>query len=165
MNGMQNRRSAGFTLIELLAAVAIAAILVAVGVPSYQRFVATQRVKTAVSTLNYTLLHARSEAIKRNAVVSVEPLGDCWQDGWAITSGGVTLAEQAGYPDLMIAVAESPGGSLSFNADGRIDGDTTPFEITSPTSASVPARCISVDLSGLPSTRTADCRTTVASCS
>lgn len=165
MNRTQVRRGSGFTLIELLAAVAIAAILIAVGVPSYQRFVATQRVKTAVSTLNYSLLHARSEAIKRNAVVSVEPLGDCWQDGWAITTSGVTLAEQAGYPDLMIAVAESPGEALSFNAEGRIDGDATPFEITSAGTDTVPARCISVDLSGLPSTQTAACRTTVASCS
>lgn len=158
-------RVRGFTLIELMAALAVAAILVAVGVPSYQRFVATQRVKTAVSSLSYSLLYARSEAIKRNAVVAVEPLGDCWQDGWEITAGGATLAREAGYPGLMIASAESPAASLSFNAEGRIEGDLTPFQITSPGHDEVATRCISVDLSGLPSSRTAACRTTVASCS
>ena len=65
----------------------------------------------------------------------------------------------------MIASAESPAASLSFNAEGRIEGDLTPFQITSPGHDEVATRCISVDLSGLPSSRTAACRTTVASCS
>jgi len=158
------RHQHGFTLLEMMAAVAVAAILVGVGVPSYQRFIAAQRVKTAVSTLNYTLLFARSEAIKRNAVVEVTPVGDCWQDGWEVRADGAVLARESGYPDLMIATAEDPGPSLSYNAEGRIEGDATPFQISSRGSDEVAQRCISLDLSGLPSVRTAACRTTVASC-
>lgn len=158
------RSQRGFTLLEMMAAVAVAAILVGVGVPSYQRFIATQRVKTAVSTLNYTLLFARSEAIKRNTVVEVAPVGDCWQNGWEVIVDGTVLAREPGYPDLMIATAEDPGPTLSYNAEGRIEGDATPFQLSSIGSDDVAQRCISLDLSGLPSVRTAACRTTVASC-
>ena len=155
----------GFTLIELMAAIAVAAILIAIGVPSYQQFVAGQRLRAAVSALNYTLLYARSEAIKRNADVVVAPAGNCWQSGWTVSVGGSTLVTERGYPDLMIAARSSPAPSLSFNAEGRVEGSTTPFEFSSPSSAGVARRCISVDLSGLPSTQTAVCRSTVASCS
>lgn len=165
MTAFRPRRASGFTMIELLAALSVATILVAVGVPSYQRFIANQRIKTAASALNYTLLFARSEAIKRNAVVAVTPIDDCWQDGWEITVGGVSLAREAGYPELSIAAAESPPESLSFNADGRVEGSTSPFQITSPGSSEITPRCISVDLSGLPATRSAACTTPVASCS
>lgn len=159
------RRARGFTLIELMAAIAVAAILLAIGVPSYQQFIAGQRVRAAVSALNYTLLFARSEAIKRNADVVVAPAGNCWQGGWTVSVGGTTLARETGYPDLMIAAVSSPAPSLAFNADGRVEGSTTPFEVSSRSSAEVPKRCVSVDLSGLPATRSADCRTAVASCS
>jgi len=158
------RSQRGFTLLELMAAVAVAAILVGVGVPSYQRFIATQRVKTAVSTLNYSLLYARSEAIKRNAVVEVAPVGNCWQDGWEVSVDGTVLAREAGYPDLMIAASAAPAPALSYNAEGRVEGAATPFQVSSRGSDDVARRCVSVDLSGLPSVQAATCRSSVASC-
>ncbi|WP_293367570.1 GspH/FimT family pseudopilin [Nevskia sp.] len=162
---LSSGRSRGFTLIELMATIAVAAILIAIGVPSYQQFVAGQRVRAAVSALNYTLLFARSEAIKRNADVVVAPAGNCWQGGWTVSVGGSTLASEGGYPDLMIAARSSPAPSLSFNAEGRIEGNTTPFEVSSRSATDVAKRCVSVDLSGLPATQHAVCRTAVASCS
>ncbi len=150
---------------ELMTAMAVAGVLISVGVPSYQEFVANQRVKAAVSALNYSLLFARSEAIKRNADVVVAPVGTCWQSGWTVSVGGSTLATETAYPDLMIAARSAPGPSLSFNSEGRVDGTATPFEVSSRSATGVDKRCVSVDLSGLPATLNAVCRTAVASCS
>lgn len=148
-----------------MTAVAVAGVLISVGVPSYQEFVAGQRVKAAVSALNYTLLFARSEAIKRNTAVVVAPIGNCWQGGWTVSVGGDILATEVAYPDLMIAARSAPGPSLSFNSEGRVDGAATPFQVSSRTAGGVDHRCVSVDLSGVPATRSAACRTPVASCS
>ena len=58
---------AGFSLTELLVVSAIAAALVAVAVPSFAGFLATQRSSSTVSRFVASLNLARSEAIKRNA--------------------------------------------------------------------------------------------------
>jgi len=63
--------SRGFTLVELLVVLAIAAILVAGGVPSLSWFIASSRTASAVDTMVAVLERARSEAQRRSAVVSV----------------------------------------------------------------------------------------------
>jgi len=66
-------RSRGFTLTELMVKVTIAAILLAIGIPSFRSFILGQRVKTASFDTVYTLTLARSEAIKRNSDVVITP--------------------------------------------------------------------------------------------
>ena len=64
-------RSRGFTLIELMVVISIMAVLLGIGVPSFKSFIAGQRVKTAAGDFSLALVFARSEAIKRNADVTV----------------------------------------------------------------------------------------------
>lgn len=61
----------GFTLIELLVVMTIAAILIAAAIPSFQWFIATSRTSNAASELIATFELARSEAMRRGAIVSV----------------------------------------------------------------------------------------------
>ena len=63
--------SRGFTLIELLVVLTIGAILIAAAVPSFQWFIATTRTSNGANTLVAAFELARSEAIRRNTVVSV----------------------------------------------------------------------------------------------
>ena len=129
--------------------------------------------RAAVSALNYTLLFARSEAIKRNVPVIVAPVGNCWQSGWTVDidsdsngfADGIILNRQDAYPDLSVRTATSPSGSIIFNGEGRIAGTATPFEISSVRSSDVATRCVSLDLSGMPAAQLAACRTTVVACS
>lgn len=159
-------------MLELMVAVAVAAILIGVGVPSYQRFIATQRIKTAVSDLNYTLVFARSEAIKRNTTVVVRPAGNCWSAGWSVqtvnpadATSTLTLTRQDAYRDISIRTSTSPSGTITFNSEGRIQGNATPFQMSSVTATGAPTRCVALDLSGMPSTQLAACRTAVVACS
>lgn len=64
-------RSRGFTLVELLVVMTIGAILVAAAVPSMTWFIATTRASNATNSMVAAFELARSEAIRRNTVVSV----------------------------------------------------------------------------------------------
>ena len=64
-------RSRGFTLVELLVVLTIAAILVAGAVPSLSWFIASSRTVNTADTMVAAFERARSEAVRRSAVVSV----------------------------------------------------------------------------------------------
>ena len=65
------RSNTGFTLIEMIATVAVLAVLVAVGIPSFQETIDKRRLTGAAEQLQADLQYARSEAIKRNGNVFV----------------------------------------------------------------------------------------------
>jgi type IV fimbrial biogenesis protein FimT len=145
----------GFTLPELLVTVAITGILLAIAVPSFSEFVRGMAVRSASFDLYSALTLARSEAIKRNRDVVLTPHPDGWKDGWTVTvtvSGATTvLNKQAALSGLTVS---GPGSDITYRSDGRVDSGSTPqFEVT----GSAAIRCVTVDLSGLPATRTGAC--------
>jgi type IV fimbrial biogenesis protein FimT len=82
----------GFTLIELMVTLAVMAVLLGIGVPSFQRLQQSTRTSTAFHLLTTTLALARLSAVKSNAPVSVCPSRDgrhcrgdtVWDDGWIV---------------------------------------------------------------------------------
>jgi len=89
------RTGQGFTLIELMVTVSVAAVLLAVGVPSFQTTVKNNRLTAAANSLVGALNLARSEAIKRGVFVTFCKRNgggtDCdnsasWNDGWIVFS-------------------------------------------------------------------------------
>jgi len=148
-------RSVGFTLIELLIAIAILAILAAIGTPSLQSLIATSRLKTAASEMHLSFILARSEAIKRNANVTITPSdADDWSQGWSVTFGSSTLSTQNRVPGLTVsttnaAYTSKTVSSVTYTGTGRensTDGVSFVFSLTD--YPSVPARCVVVDPSG-----------------
>jgi len=89
---MNQRTGKGFTLIELMVTVAVAAILLTVGVPSFRDTVENNRLTAAANELVSALNLARSEAIKRGVRVTVCKSADgagCtssgdWEQGWIV---------------------------------------------------------------------------------
>lgn len=84
---------AGFTLIELMAAVAVLAVLLTLGLPSFEDFIRRLRLSGAMGDLIGDLNLARGEAIKRNARVLVCPKSAAsdtcapnmnWTNGWIV---------------------------------------------------------------------------------
>jgi type IV fimbrial biogenesis protein FimT len=105
---LSKNRSRGFTLIELLVALAIAALLFAIGVPMFRDASLGGRLSAAANNLLASIQLARSEAIKRNLPVTVCASSDgatCaagggWEQGWIVVDAGATvIQQQTGLPD------------------------------------------------------------------
>lgn len=153
-------RTRGFTLIEMMVVVAIAAIMLGIGVPSFKSFIAGQRVKTAATDFAMAAINARSEAIKRNVPVSLTAAAGGWANGWATTGGGLSLASQSPYKGLQMTLSNAT--TITYAGSGRLDPSTVPdptkpptFQVNDPDKTAV--RCISFDLSGLPKSRKGAC--------
>jgi len=63
--------SRGFTLVEMLAVITISAILVAVAVPAMQSMIRSSQISSTSNSMLASIDLARSEAIRRNATVSI----------------------------------------------------------------------------------------------
>jgi type IV fimbrial biogenesis protein FimT len=140
--------SAGFTIIELMITVSVVAVLAAAALPSYKWLTATQRVKNGSTDLYLALILARSEAIKRNASVTITRAGAGWEGGWTITDASATTLESHGVING-VSIGTTPA-SIVYLGTGRISGGTAPsFTITSSAMASE-KRCVKAALSGRP---------------
>lgn len=160
------RSAKGFTLIELLVALAVAAVLITVGIPSFASFMANQRTKTASQALFSDLMYARSEAIKRNEQVTVNR-NSTWSDGWTINSvdlngNAVTLREHQAFEQIQLddGSGNTPVASVTFDRNGRLVGGGSPSFgfCTSGDTGHVTQRLVTIGLSGRASIeRDGDC--------
>lgn len=81
-----NGRRNGFTLIELMVTVSVAAVLLAIGIPSLSRLIASNRIATQTNEFVGALNLARSEAVRRSQFVSVRSTAGTidFSGGWKI---------------------------------------------------------------------------------
>jgi len=148
------RAARGFTLPELLVVVTVLGVLLAAGVPQFGEFIRSQRVKTASFDLFSSLMLARSEAITRNAKVTVAPTGGVWTNGWTVTEpGGTVIRRQEGVPNVSI----SGPAAVVYGESGRLSAASSPaFELTA-AGSHVVNRCIRIDLGGRPVSKATSC--------
>jgi type IV fimbrial biogenesis protein FimT len=141
-------RSAGFTIIELMVTVALVGTLAAYALPSLKILITNQRVRGVSSDLVASLIFARSEAIKRNAQVSLVPNGGDWAAGWTVQAGGTTLRAQ----DALTGVTTTgPVGNVVYRGNGRLPGSSQIlFTFRSTEMSQVTMRCVVIDPSGRP---------------
>lgn len=147
------RAPRGFTLIELMVTVAILALMLGLGVPSFRDFIAGQKVKSASQNLMTALVLARSEAIKRNADVTVAPkTADTWVSGWTVKAApsALTVLETEALTGVTVTLAPS---TVVYKANGRPTA-TSRFQVGGTTSTT---KCVKVDLTGIPSSQTGAC--------
>lgn len=125
----------GFTLIELMVTLAVAAILLAVAIPSYQTMVMNNRQNSVVDAVTSALNYARNSALSGDRSITLCPNGGgaaCgagWNTGWIVTTAPAapvvvltTTALKAGGPTV-----KTNGGSVSmvFSARGLVNGSDT----------------------------------------
>lgn len=144
-----DHRSAGFTFVELMLTVAVVGVLTAVALPSLNVLITNQRVRGVTSDLVASLIYARSEAIKRNAQVSVAPNAGGWAAGWTVQVGGTALRAQ----DALTGITTTgPVGNVTYRGNGRLPGSSQIlFTFRSSVMSGVTMRCVVIDASGRPS--------------
>lgn len=167
---MLQARQRGFTLIELLVTMSIVVITMTLGVGFVSELMATNARATTVNTLVGLMTYARSEAIKRNAEVTVCATNDgstCanahnWSSGYMAfpTDVGVNASNPAlryvkidrsyGISILNTDPGESlaDGGKLKFSGDGSANGMTLMVCPDSDVINDVPARGVVVSTVG-----------------
>lgn len=147
----------GFTLIELMTTIAVLAVLTMVALPAFQSFIANQRVRNASFDLMAALTLARSQAITQNGTVQLKKSGTAWNTGWTVTDGTRTFGSQEALPNLSITDTNG-GASVTYGKDGRLTTTATKFTIQPSTTINgVVPRCISIGLSGIPSSTQGAC--------
>lgn len=149
-------RNRGFTLMELLITLAVVAIVASLAVPSFQNMIATQRVRSAANDLVTSLNFARSEAVKRNASVTMTPAAGGWSDGWTIAVGGTPLRVHDGVAGVTLT-GDPTATAIGFTADGRRTADDVEIEIAPPAGSGVGKHCIGVSPTGKPSSDSGGC--------
>jgi type IV fimbrial biogenesis protein FimT len=101
-------RQIGFTLVELMVTVAIAAIVLTLGVPAFQETINSSRLTSTANEFVTALNLARSEAVKRSVRVTVCKSAD-----------GATCAAGGGYEQGWIVFVD-PNNNATVDAGEQV---------------------------------------------
>lgn len=115
-------RQVGFTLTELMITVAVAAILLTVGIPSFQQMMRNNRAAAHMNEMISALNLARSEAAKRGGRVSLCPStnqaactgGTDWSQGWIVFTDTSTTNDTTVTVGTVLRVGEALAGAPTF---------------------------------------------------
>jgi type IV fimbrial biogenesis protein FimT len=157
----------GFTILELMFTVAVAAVLVTVGVPSFNTFLQNTRATTYANDLVLALNLARSEATRRGAPVRVCASADAeecsdsddWSTGWIVITAADevlrTWDQRDGGADVV--VGQSGLTEVQFEARGSLAAANTVIEIRLPNCTGNQGRDVAVSRTGRVAVTRVDC--------
>ena len=152
----------GFSLIELMVTIALVSLLLTLGVPSFNALLRTISLNTQANNFVAAINLARSEAIRRNTVVTLSASADNltqhhWEAGWQIwvDGNGNGILDNGellrGFPDMGGGVLSSNTSLLRFNSEARV------FSLRPDECRNEPSRDINITVAGRPSITEASC--------
>lgn len=178
------KKQIGLTLVELMVTLAVALILLLLGVPAYDRMMANNRVAGQTNVFVTALTAARSEALGRGLPVAVcskaasDPASTVcgnagsWANGWQIfLDTGATAGAFDSATETRLQVFNPPEGTpqitastatIRYLADGTLDssvhGGSEAFRISQGVDGSY-TNCMRLSLVGNVSTERMDAAT------
>jgi len=138
--------------------VAIIGILAAIAAPNMADMMRVQRVRTTAFDIVAGLTLARSEALKRNATVTITPVNGQWMQGWKTTDANGNVVQEQQPITCSTCTITGPA-TVAYTSGGRlpIGGSAPEFAVTASGLDTTKYRCIDVDLSGRPVTKQGAC--------
>lgn len=121
----------GFTLVELMVTIAVAAILMAIAMPSLESISNGNALSATTRDLVSTLSTARSQAISTRTDVLVQPAAGGWGDGWSIVYDNAAAEDNQDYApreDVTVTRVGS-AGALTFLSRGGMQGGAATFTV------------------------------------
>jgi prepilin-type N-terminal cleavage/methylation domain-containing protein len=140
-----NRRPRGFSIVELMVAILVAAILVAIAVPSFRTTLQKHRLRVSADSLQAAVQYARTEAILRATYVSLCASADgatcsataTYDTGWLVyvhpvattkASDAYTATASAGMQILRanpalngVSARAVDGAVITFGQQGQLE--------------------------------------------
>lgn len=165
----------GFTLIELIVTVAIAAIVLGIGLPMMSSFARDTRMASRTNELVTALNYARTEAVERGEFVSLCPSSDeasCtgntdWTVGWIVWEDEVGAGDgDVDGGETILRIGESSTNmtidtnvsSITYESGGSLNGGAgVTFELTPDQCDGDDKREIDINLSGRPRASQVSC--------
>ena len=156
--------SPGFTLIELMIGLGIAAMLMVLALPSFSTFLRNSEIRSTTESIINGLRVARSEAIRRNKVVSFTLAGGA-SPSWEVKeiNNDVVIqmfSQEEGGSHVRVTTQPDAAVSVAFNRLGRVIpvavGVPQIAQLTVSSSFSAGARKLQVDVDGLHGVRMCD---------
>ncbi|WP_020410263.1 GspH/FimT family pseudopilin [Hahella ganghwensis] len=138
----------GFTLVELMVTIVVLALVLTVGVPSFQSMIVSNSVTADRDILFNALIYARGEAVNRGEMVTVcksSDLADCstttsWGNGWIVfidedddgsVDTGETILRVGEALDASVSASTSPSvDRVTFTSRGQLSGSSTATTFT-----------------------------------
>ncbi len=154
-------RLRGFTLIELMITLVILSIAMMLGVPSYQTWIASTRVRTAAESILAGMQLARTEAIARNVSVTFRK-DAATGSGWCVTLDPATCdaplhvrsANDGSSSAVEVALSNGATQTATFDGFGRLKspaptaGTAIRFDMTHATVSDARKLRVTVDIGG-----------------
>jgi type IV fimbrial biogenesis protein FimT len=126
---MSMKTQRAFTLTELMITIAVAAILMAIALPSMRYTIFDNRVTSKTNELIGALNFARTEAITRRRLIQVQPVtvtsGNEWGAGWKImdiSTNPVTLLRITEYVNdgIVLKAVANTQNNLTYTTRGQV---------------------------------------------
>ena len=148
---------AGFSIIELCVGLTVLGILIGFAAPGMTAWMKNSQLRTTADSIQNGLQLARSEAVRRNALVTYTQSGT----GWTVTNGSTTVQTGTSEASGTASVSASQS-TVVFSGVGWVTptADVT-FDVTNPAGGSCaasggPVRCLRVTVSAMGQIRMCD---------